>query len=327
MPGDVVKLRTVGIDIGGTNIKIAALWNDGRVISAESIPTCAERGPIDAAERILATIHALLQREGIDAGSMHAVGMDCAGIVDPVRNVVIDSPNLRSWENDPLAQRIADRLGVPVYLENDVNAMAYGEWRCGAGRGANHIVCLTLGTGVGGGLILDGRLYRGAHGAAGELGHTTLDLHGASCTCPNSGCLERHVGAAYIVERALRHLEEDPTPSRLRDLEPEHMAPRDLTLAADAGDPVAAAVLRETGELLGKGLVSFVNIFNPERIVVGGGITKAGDRLLEPARRIVRLHAMSLPASMVEIVPAELGDDAAVVGATLLALEQHPTGG
>lgn len=316
------RFRTIGVDVGGTNLKIAALWSDGTVIHSLQIPTHADAGPEQGCKRLIASITELLQQQAIERGTMHAIGLDCAGLVDPERNLVVDSPNLRSWEGFPLAQRLEAAFGVPTFLENDVNAMAYGEWRLGAGRGTRHMLCLALGTGVGGGLILDGRLYRGARGAAGELGHTTLDMHGPQCSCPNRGCLERHIGADAIVERARQLLVEHRHTSSLQQLPPSELTPGAISAAAEAGDALAAEVLETTGALLGQGLVSLVNIFDPERVVIGGGVAKAGERLLGPARRVVRERAMSVPGTRVEIVPAELGHDGALVGATLLAVER-----
>jgi len=319
------RFRTIGIDIGGTNIKIAALWSDGTLLQSAQIPTEAQDGPDAALARLLDAVSNLMESQGIRAEEMRAIGVDSAGIVDPATNRVVDSPNLRFWENFPLAERLQERYGVPVFLENDVNAMAYGEWRCGAGRGTQNMVALTLGTGVGGGLILNGQLYRGAHGAAAEIGHMTLDVHGPRCSCPNIGCLERHVGAAWITERAIHKLASDERPSALRGLPAEQLTPHSLSVAADAGDGIAADVLCETGELLGFGLVSVVNIFDPERVVIGGGVARAGKRLLDPALRIVQRHAMSIPARNVRLVQAELGNDAAIVGAALLAMERVGT--
>ena len=319
------RFRTIGIDIGGTNIKIAALWSDGTLLQSAQIPTEAQDGPDAALVRLLDAVSNLMQSQGISPEEMRAIGVDSAGIVDPATNRVVDSPNLRFWENFPLAERLQERYGVPVFLENDVNAMAYGEWRCGAGRGTQNMVALTLGTGVGGGLILNGQLYRGAHGAAAEIGHMTLDVHGPRCSCPNIGCLERHVGAAWITERAIHKIGSDERPSALRGLPAEQLTPHSLSVAADAGDGIAADVLRETGELLGFGLVSVVNIFDPERVVIGGGVARAGKRLLDPAWRIVQRHAMSIPARNVRLVQAELGNDAAIVGAALLAMERVGT--
>ncbi|MFQ5599594.1 MAG: ROK family protein [Candidatus Krumholzibacteriia bacterium] len=318
------RLRTVGVDIGGTNIKIAVVWNDGTVVVSKQIPTWGDAGPQQASARMIDAVRNLMRAEKLEPAEMRALGIDSAGLVDAEKNIVTDSPNLRSWEKHPLAQELSDAIGVPAFLENDVNAMAYGEWRSGAGRGTRHLVCLTLGTGVGGGLILDGKLYRGANGAAGELGHMTLDVHGPPCSCPNLGCLERHVGAAWIVERTLEKLGHDSRPSRLRRLPSAELSPKNLSDAAESGDELAAEILDETGVLLGMGLVSLVNAFNPERVVIGGGVAQAGERLFEPARRTIRRHAMSVQAATVEVVPAALGNDAAVVGAALLALERVP---
>lgn len=319
------RFRAVGIDIGGTNIKLATLWSDGELLQSTQIRTRADDGPEQALSRLCDAVEDLLGRSGMAPDDLRTIGMDSAGIIDPDTNRVVDSPNLRSWEDFPLAARIGAHFGVPVVLENDVNAMAYGEWCCGAGRGTRHMVALTLGTGVGGGLILDGKLYRGAHGAAAELGHMTLDVHGPRCTCPSVGCFERHLGAAWIVERTVRRLQDDARPSRLRDVPRQDLDPEHLSRAAAAGDAVAGDILRETGELLGFALVSLVNIFDPERIVIGGGIAGAGEALLGPAEDVLRRHAMRIPARAVELVVAELGDEAALIGAALLAVESLGT--
>jgi glucokinase len=311
--------RTAGIDIGGTAIKLAVLWNDGRVIRSGRVPTAAEAGPEAAVGRITAGLEALLRAESVAAGEMRAIGVDSAGIVDTERNLVLDAPNLRTWENYPLAERIGLHFGLPAFLENDVNAMAYGEWTCGAGRGARNLVCLTLGTGVGGGLVLDGKLYRGSHGAAGEIGHMAVDGDGPPCACGSFGCLERYVGAAFIVERARAHLARAGAGSRLHALAPDALTARDIGLAAADGDALACRVLDETGHWLGVGLAGVVNLLDPERIVIGGGVARAGAPLFEAARRTLRERAMDLPAQRVEVVPAALGDSAAVVGAALLA--------
>jgi glucokinase len=251
---------------------------------------------------------------------MRALGLDSAGIVDGARNLVLDAPNLRSWERFPLAERLGAVYELPAFLENDVNAMAWGEWHCGAGRGARHMLCLTLGTGVGGGLVLDGQLYRGATGAAGEFGHMVVERDGPRCGCGSFGCLEAYLGARYITARAAVYLERDARPSPLRAMPAEARTPRVLSEAASAGDAIARAVLEETGVWLGVGLASAINLLNPERIVVGGGVARAGDLILDPARRTMRERAMSVPAEAAEVVPAALGNDAAVVGAALLAL-------
>lgn len=311
--------RTIGIDIGGTAIKIAVLWNDGRVVRSDRIPTEVAAGPEPALRRIVACVESLLAAESMRPAEMRAIGIDSAGIVDTARNLVLDAPNLRGWQGYPLAAGIGEHFGVPAFLENDVNAMAFGEYSCGAGRGVRSLVCLTLGTGVGGGIVLDGRLVRGAHGAAGEIGHMSLDRNGPRCACRSYGCLERYVGAQYLVARAVEFLARDARPSRLRDIAPGQMHARDVGEAAAAGDTIAREVLEETGRWLGVGLANVVNILDPDVIVIGGGVSRAGAPLFAAARQMVRERAMSVPAAAVQIVPAALGDDAAVVGAALLA--------
>lgn len=314
------RFRTLGIDIGGTAIKIAVVWSDGEVVRSCQIPTLVEAGPRAAVGRAIDCVHGLLRDEGVEAAALRAVGIDSAGIIDHERKLVIDAPNLRSWERHPLATEIGAALGLPVHLENDVNAMAWGEYRCGAGRGVRHLLCLTLGTGVGGALVLDGRLYRGVDGAAGEFGHMSLDRHGPPCACGSTGCLERFVGTAGILERALDWLGRDGRPSRLRAVPPAELTPLAIGQAASQGDAVATEVLEETGRWLGTGLANLANALNPERIVIGGGVAQAGEAILGPARRTLRERAMSIPGSRVEVVPAVLGNDAAVVGAALLAV-------
>ena len=252
---------------------------------------------------------------------MRALGVDSAGIVDRERNLVLDAPNLRGWERWPLADRLSDALGLPAFLENDVHAMTYGEWRCGAGRGVRHLLCLTLGTGVGGGLVLDGALYRGAHGAGGEVGHVTVQRDGIACPCgapaawsatwrashrPKNFGLP---GARSAGERAAR--------------DPRSHARRTWGEAAAAGDALAAAVLAETGAWPGWARQPG-ECPRSRAHHLGGGIARAGEPLLEPARRTLRERAMSVPAEKVEVVTAALGNRASVVGAALLALERVP---
>ena len=315
-------LRTLGIDVGGTAIKLAVVWSDGRLARAAEIPTEVESGPEAALVRILECSRTLLHAEAMPSQSMRAIGLASAGIIDTTRNLVLDAPNLRSWERFPLADRLGEAFGVPASIENDVNAMAYGEWRCGAGRGTRSLLCLTLGTGVGGGIVLDGRVYRGAHGGAGEVGHITVERDGPACACGSTGCLERYVGARWIVERAVQRLESDARPSALRGLDAAQLTPLRVSEAAADGDPIACAVLEETGVWLGVGLASLANVLDPERIVIGGGVARAGEALFEPARRTLRARAMSVQAAALDVVPAALGNDAAVVGAALLALER-----
>jgi glucokinase len=310
-------VHALGIDIGGTNVKLALVARDGGTLGARSIPTEAAQGPGPAMDRIAVAARRLLAEHG----PARALGVASAGIVDHAGGLVLDAPNLRGWERVPFAAQLGAALDLPVQLENDVNAMAFAEWSCGAGRGARHLLCLTLGTGVGGGLVLNGKLYRGAAGAAGEAGHTPVESSGPRCPCGSTGCLERFVGAAGIVEHARARLATETRPSPLRRLTGESLTPQAISDAADGGDPLAQEILADIGAWLGVGLAGFANLLNPERIVVGGGIAAAGDWILGPARRVLRERAMSVPGAGVEVVRAALGNEASLVGAALLAWE------
>lgn len=309
----------VGVDIGGTAVKLAIVAPDGSLRASGQVPTRAEAGPAAAVPRIASAVGDLGREAGIAAGGLAVIGIASAGIIDFENAIVLDAPNLRGWERWPLASQLGASLGLPYLLENDVNAMAYGEWRCGAGRGTQHLLCMTLGTGVGGGLILDGALYRGCRGAAGEVGHITLDPQGPRCACGSTGCLESYVGSRAIVERARALLARDARPSTLRAAAAE-MSPERIGVAADAGDPLAREALAETGRWLGVGLASLANVLNPERIVVGGGVAAAAEWILPSARAVLRERAMSVPGECAEVVQAALGNRAAAIGAALLGL-------
>jgi glucokinase len=308
----------IGIDIGGTAIKIALVRGDGTLTASTQVPTQAAAGAEAAVPRIVEAVLGLARDRGLAPGALQVAGIASAGIIDAERALVLDAPNLRGWEHQPFAAAIGRGLGIEFLLENDVNAMAFGEWKCGAGRGTRHLLCLTLGTGVGGGLVLDGKLYHGARGAAGEVGHITLRRDGPPCRCGSTGCLERYVGADYIVERAREFMRSEARPSVLRDVAPADLSPRRIAAAATAGDQLARDVLAETGRWLGVGLASLANVLNPERIVIGGGIAAAGEWILEPARATLRERAMEVPGTTASVVPATLGNHAAVVGAALL---------
>ena len=299
----MVKQYALGIDIGGTSAKIV-LADRGMKVAARGAVPCDPRRPWrEALGRIAAEASALR-----GARRVVGIGVGCAGCVDAVRGVVQFSPNLPRWKRVPLAEFLAARLGVPCVLDNDVNMMALGELRHGAARGARNVCCVTIGTGVGGGLILDGRLYRGASMSAGELGHIPVEPEGIRCPCGSRGCLERYVGSEGIMRLARRAM----PGARARGCV---LTPAIVADAARCGDPGARRVWEEAGRRLGLGLVGLVNLLNPDVIVVGGGISGAGRFLLGPARRVVRERALPIPARHVRIVRSALGPDAGALGA------------
>lgn len=282
-------------------------------------PTRAGQSPEADLERLWELGRRAVASSGLGWSEIRAVGIGCGGPLDPERGVVLCPPHLPRWRNLPvaeLAQQVYDR---PAALDNDATAAAAGEHRFGAGAGTRNMVYLTLSTGVGGGVVIDGRLYRGAAGNGGELGHVTVDWRGRGCRgCGRRGCLEAYVSGTSIAERAREAAADGDASSSL----PADPAAADVAAAAKAGDPLARSVWDETIEALACGLTSIVNLFEPERVVLGGGVTKAGEQLVAPVRQLVRAAAMGPAGQAAEIVLSALGDQVGVVGAATLAYDR-----
>jgi glucokinase len=320
-------MRTLlGLDIGGTNVKAILLDGDGAPRARARWRTAALGNDIPALLSGLEFhINDLLNREGLDARELGGLGLACAGLIDSELGRIVDAPNLRHWEGAPLANWLAERFPCPVALENDVNAMAYGEWRRGAGSGTRHMLCLALGTGVGGGLILDGRLYRGHRGLAAELGHISIDRGGRRCPCGARGCVEAYVGARGIeasARRALARRREGHRPLAAM-LDGAAPTPGALVKAARGGSELARELFAEAGRALGVGIATCINAFAPERIIIAGGVSKAGKLILEPARVAARDQLMNPEAQCLDLRLRTLGDDGAPIGAALLAAERN----
>jgi glucokinase len=307
-----------GIDLGGT--KILSLCLDSRLtrLGYDLRETEAERGPAAVIERMVASLQATLDGRRLDG-----VGVSVPGPADPDRGIVTTPPNLPGWHDVPIAQELSQRTGLPVWIENDANAAALAEHRLGAGHGAKHLVLLTLGTGIGGGLVLDGRLYHGASGGAGEIGHMQLVEDGPLCGCGRRGCLEALASGRALGARAQDIVTREPDGILARLVrEGGEADARALEKAADAGDASAAAAIDQAGRYLGAGLTNIVDVFNPELVVVGGGLRRLGERYLGVAIEVMRAEAYPQHAADVRIVEAELGDEAPAIGAAIIALEK-----
>lgn len=250
-----------------------------------------------------------------------AVGVSFGGPVDAAQGLVLLSHHVPGWEKVPLREWLEERLGVPAAVDNDANAGALGEWRFGAGQGCDSLLYVTVSTGIGGGWIVHGRPYRGADGMAGEIGHVVIDLNGPACICGKRGCLEALAAGPAIARRARERLVENPQAGQtLRALvggEVQAVTARHVSQAAEAGDELSRQVLDEAARALGRGIGSAISLMNPQRVVVGGGVAKSGQRYFEAVRAAAR--ATALPEMTVEIVPAALGDDAPLWGAVALA--------
>ena len=311
----------LGIDIGGTKLAIGVATPDGRILAEARRPSQAEEGPDLMIDRIIELAREVVADAGLTVDRFDAVGIGCGGPLDPWRGVIRNALNLPGWIDIPLVTRVEAALDRPTFVDNDANAVALGEHRFGAGRGVRNLVYLTISTGVGGGLVLDDRLYHGENGNGGELGHISVRVGGRPCHCGSSGCIEAYCSGTNIAERAREALALDPS-GTLAGRDPSTIAAEDVAAAAAGGDPIASAVWDETMELLGGGIVSIIHAFNPRLVVLGGGVTRAGDQLFEPVRRVVAERTMPWLAEVVKVVPAELGELTGVLGAVAVALDR-----
>jgi len=315
----------LAIDLGGTKLITAIISNKGQVIAKEQCFTLADGGPQPVIERILSAIDHLLSQGNINSSQLDSISIAAAGAIDFEKGLVTSSPHLPRWHDVPLRDIVKEKYKVDTFLINDASAAALGEHHFGAGRGLNNLILLTVGTGIGGGIIINGRLYSGVSGSAGEIGHTTIDVNGPRCDCGNTGCLEALVSGTAVAKEAIKRIRHGERSSLTEIVEGkvENITAEKVSLAAQDGDSLALEVILKAATYLGVGIANLVNIFNPEMIIIGGGMAKMGDLLLNPARQVVREGAFQLSVQAVQIVPAQLGDDAGVLGAAVFAFQQE----
>lgn len=298
---------SLGIDFGGTSIKFGVTDGSQIIFHGSSIETQELSGASAITQAIVANIATIR----VTHPKIGAIGMGLPGIVDSINGIVHELSNVPGWKEVPLRQVIADATGLPTIIENDANAMAYGEWKFGAAQGKSHVICITLGTGVGGGLILNGQLYRGANLGAGEVGHMHYDPKGPAAIYGNTGAIEKIVGNREIIARMKSIFGSeifDPSPARLTEL-------------ATAGDERAIALWKQIGTEIGVVLSDVVWLLNPDAIVIGGGVAKAGNFLFEPIRATIAGRTVRVFHETLEIVPATLGNDAGIIGSAALAVD------
>jgi glucokinase len=308
----------IGLDLGGTKILSLCLDRDMNVVGRDRRETEAEEGPEKVIARMAESV-----RAAADDRPLRAVGVSAPGPSDPSRGIVTTPPNLPGWHDVPLAKLISERLGLPAWIENDANAGALAEFRLGAGRGTQHMVLVAAGTGIGGGLVLDGKLYHGASGGAGEIGHMQIDPEGRQCGCGRRGCLEAVASGVAMNKAAVEIAQAEPEGlvARLAKEENEEPDARILDLAAERGDKSAPEAVRQAGTYLGAGFANLINIFNPNAIVVAGSLRKS-DLYFRAAVDIALREAFAQHAADVRLVEAELGDDAPAMGAAIIAWEK-----
>ena len=320
----------IGVDLGGTNIVAGAMTADGtRHLAMRSIPTNSSVGDEGVADRIVGLVEGVIldSMEQTDCARRDfiGIGVGAPGPLDRERGIVLVAPNL-GWKDFPLAQRIQARLSLPTTLDNDANCATFGEWWQGAARGGRNVVGITIGTGIGGGLIINGALYHGSSDMAGEIGHTTIDLNGRHCKCGNYGCLEAYASAPAIATRAREVLVREEGESAIPAMVEgnfDNITARVVYDAAKLGDPIASEIVKDTARYLGAGVANLLNIFNPDIVVLAGGVAEAGDALFVPLRAEVRRRAFSPAVNAMRIVPGELPGTAGVVGAVASFKQQH----
>ena len=300
---------SLGIDIGGTKLALALGDCDGRIVARRRRATAPTGDPNRDVETIVADARALLAEAGVAASDLAMVGLSAPGPLDQAQGRVLGAPNMPGWHDVPLVRLVRDALRAPVHMENDADAAALAEWRFGAGRGRRDLVYLTMSTGVGGGLILDGALHRGAGGRAGEVGHLPVAWDGEPCACGLRGCLEAYVGGRAWTRRLREVAPESSRAVQLAGGRPK-LLPEHLVAAAGQGDPFARAEMQRYVDYLARGIVALAFVLAPQLVVLGTIPTAAGDALcLAPLRRAVESRLWPAIASDLEILPAALGED------------------
>jgi len=315
----------IGIDLGGTKIGTGLVDRQGRLHAHDYRPTEASRGRDAVIERMIDSARQVMAEASLQPGQVTAIAIGAPGPLDIPMGILTEPPNLPGWHNVPLRQIMQDALHIATYLENDANAAGIGEYLYGAGRGTRHMVYVTASTGIGGGLILDGKIYQGATGGAGEIGHMTILPYGPYCGCGNRGCLEA-MASGTAIAREGQYLVRRGVPTliaTLADGEADAVTAKMVVDAMQQGDRYAADIVTDAMRYLGIGMANLVNLFNPEMIVIGGGLTHLGEQLLDPVRRAIAVRAFPMAAQRVQVALAQLGDDVGIIGAAGAAMMAH----
>jgi glucokinase len=313
----------VGIDLGGTNLKLGLVSPDGQLLHSHATPTEAQHGPQHVLGRMAAGVRELCQRAGVRVADVAAVGVGVPGPLDTRQGMVVFTPNMPGWRNVRVRDTLQAALGRTVVMENDANVAGYGEFRCGAARNVRDMFLLTLGTGIGGGIILDGRMLRGHTDTGAELGHIIICYGGRRCGCGARGCLEAYASATAVVARAEEQLAAGAA-SALAGR--KGVTCKDVFDAAAAGDAFAARIVEETADYLATGIASLLHVLNPQMVVLTGGMMGAGEAFIDRVRKTVRETAIERASSACEIRWSSLGGNAGILGAALAAEAFDRTG-
>ena len=296
----------IGIDVGGTNVKLGIVSLAAKVIARTSFSTTSyASSKMRLINALVIKVADFLTVNNIDRRHVLGVGIGLPGLIDSERGIANSLPNIPGWNKFPIQKILYKKLHLPVYIDNDAHLMALGEWKYGAGKGAKNLICITLGTGIGGGLIFNNELYRGPGFAAGEIGHMPLNEEGPKCACGGYGCFEQYVGRTYLKKKTKKIFK-------------KQLEWVQVSALANQGDKRAIKIWKETAQHLGNGLTGVVNLLNPLRIVIGGGVSNCPAFVYKIINQVIKKRAMKVQASMVKVVKAKLGNDAALIGAKVL---------
>jgi glucokinase len=318
----------LGVDLGGTKLEVAVVDPEGRIVDRLRRPTDVKGGPAAVLKQIVGAVTDLQQKS--PKVTWAGIGIGVAGQIDSEEGLVRFAPNL-DWKEVPLGSVLKEELRLRVIVTNDVRSATWGEWLFGAGQGCNDLLCLFVGTGIGGGVVMEGRMLKGCSNTAGELGHITLDMHGPPCRCGNRGCLEALAGGWAIGEHAQRAAAADPAGGRLllemAGGEVERITAEIVQQATRSGDPLARRLMEEATEALIAGATSLINAFNPCRLILSGGVIDGMPELITRIESGLRQRALSAATTCLEVLPARLGNEAGVVGAAALVYRGLPRKG
>ncbi|MGE5402200.1 MAG: ROK family protein [Ignavibacteriales bacterium] len=315
------KKYVIGVDLGGTSIKVGVVSKEGKLVKKVFVDTLASQGPKVVVNQIKKGIDLVIGDYKKEVGG---IGIGSPGVVSMKKGTVENPPNLPGWTKVPLGKLIEKEFNIRTVVENDANAAAVGELIFGAGKNFSDFVMVTLGTGVGGGIIIDGKLYRGEKGAAGELGHMTIDYNGPKCNCGSYGCIETYVGNNYLVERVNKELQSGKATKiyDLLDNNLNNLTPKVVFDAAQLGDEFAKSVIVETGSYLGYALTSVINLLDIDKILIGGGVAGFGVLLFDSIRDTIRQRVLKPLAPRIKVLPAKLKNEAGIKGASALVFYQ-----
>ncbi len=310
--------KYIGCDLGGTNLRAGIVDLDyGHVSHLLSTPTLAREGHDAVMTRISALIEDVISAGGLSKSEIGGIGIGVPGVLDLERGLTLFLPNLPgTWPDIPLRDTIADAVGLPVALLNDVRSITFGEWKFGAGEGVDTMACFAVGTGIGGGLVINGQLHLGIGGTGGELGHTTIDFNGPHCGCGNTGCLEAYASGPAIAAMGMKAVAQGLTTqiAEICEYDLNRITPELIAQVAHSGDEIAKDIYEKAGYYIGIAAANVCVAIGPRRIVISGGVAQAGDLLLEPIRRTIRERVFVMPVEQVEVVSSKLGNNAGVIG-------------